>query len=1847
MNALRSVVLLGLVILIGHSRSALGQESSMFLAGVASVEITPEFAVRLNGFGGRTLESQGVRQAIFAKALAVGTSEQDTVVILTVDTLGVPDDLRTRVAEQLSQKIGLSAERLAICASHTHSAPMIVNCANTLFGKPIPQDQWQHIVSYTELLESKLITVAQDAWNNRKPARVSWGIGRVKFAVNRRTAGGPVDHDLPVLAVHDLQGSLQSVLTNYACHCVTLSDDLISGDWAGYAMEHIQRLNPGCEALISIGCGADSNPRGGVLGGRAEVADSLGLELAQEVTSVLKSGLTPLTSAPKSVLERVTLPLAPLPSRAQWETQSKQENAAGYYAQVQLQRLDRGEPLMTEISYPIQSVHFGDQLALVFLPGEVVVDYSLRLKKELNSERLWINAYANACPGYVPSERILKEGGYEGGGAMVYYDIPGPYASGVEKIIVDTVHQQLGNVIPVVADNASRYTGEGTNGIAPLSPRRAVQSLQTSAGFRAELVVAEPLIQSPVAISFGPDGTLWVAEMTDYPQAAASEETESESIDRGADAPGSFGQIRRLTDSDHDGQPDHATVFLDGIPFPTGVTVWRDGILVCAAPDILFARDADGDGKAEHVEKLFTGFATHNYQARVNSLEYGLDGWLYGSCGLFGGQITSVKTGAVISLGQRDFRCNPDTGAFEPAAGATQQGRIRNDWGDWFGCNNSVPLMHYPLEDHYLRRNPFQTVPNNSVHLQAEPDRGRLYPVSSQVLFALSGPPNHATAACGAGIYRDSLFGAQSTGNAFTCEPVNNLVHRQQLQPNGSTFRSLRAATEQQQEFLASTDPWFRPVQARTGPDGALWVVDMYRYVIEHPIWIPPATLATLDTRAGANLGRIYRVAATSEPLRRMPDLTQFHGLQLAALMNTPNGIQRDLVQQLILWSNDRDAISGLRELCLNETIPAVRIQAASTWACLETLPTDIVTALLTNDDAQVRRHAVRLSEPLLQDSPEVVRLLTNLKDDPSPQVRLQLACSIGGAQSQAAAEVLAHLVSSETADVFLNEAADSSLTSQNAAAVFERLLQSAPEQADSRRLPLLASLADPTSASEVLAGLLKQASDSPEQKTMQRVTAFLEGLERRTDDFINSGKLRDVPQMDSLLALAQKTASSENEPVKNRVSAVQLLSIGQRFGSRTSDAMIELLVPQSPPAVQMAVVEALSRISNPEIAESLISDWAGKSPEVRRALLAAFLQRPEWTMSLLSSVQQGIIHRSELSLIQQQQLLNHPSEEVRAAATLCLQQMPTTNRQEVIDRFAAAVSGDGHPEAGLAAFRKHCATCHQLRNLGAAVGPDISNYAGKPVLAFLSSIIDPNQAVDPRYLSYVVVLRDGRTLTGLITAESDNGLTVLGPDGKSQTLLRTEIEQLRSTGKSLMPEGLDQNITATEMNDLWAWLKTQRQPPKTADGNHPAVIHVPTSGNVILSASQAEIYGEDITFEVPLSNIGYWHSADDHLRWQLRTDKPREFVLWAEWACHPDSAGNSFLIQGVKPELKGKVRSTGGWDRYQLQVIGTVVLAEGDCEIVMRPAHAPRGALADLRALHLVGDDGVPLAKGMVEQNSPSSTSPKTPEQIAGFILNEKIPQSLREAAVTQNLDKAANLLPLMVAGLPDAPGSAEEYRRIPWIWRVAIAVGKEGDAARIQQVLQASLPGPEQRLQHWQAVVIGGGLINGLSLSNRWPHIDLDAIISSHPDISSAWAAALQQAATMAEAENIPPGTRYDALRMIALLEWQQATPLLAKHLNADSHPELQMGAVSGLSDIPAPEAYTLLIASYQNLTDANQALAVMALTRSPQRCMDTLTAIAQGRLPEALKTDPTIQSLRQHPSEEVKTLAEKVLP
>ncbi|MBX6314314.1 MAG: VCBS repeat-containing protein, partial [Isosphaeraceae bacterium] len=356
------------------------------------------------------------------------------------------------------------------------------------------------------------------------------------------------------------------------------------------------------------------------------------------------------------------------------------------------------------------------------------------------------------------------------------------------------------------------------------SAEASLRSIRVKPGFQVELVASEPLVQDPIAFDWGADGKLWVVEMGDYPLG----------LD-GKGKPG--GVVRYLEDTDNDGKYDRSTVFLDGLGFPTGIMPWRDGVLISCAPDILFAADRDGDGKADVREVLFTGFREGNQQHRVNGFDLGLDGWVYAANGDSGGLIRSTKTGEQVPIAGRDIRLRPDEGRIEPESGQTQYGRHRDDWGHWFGGNNSVLAWHFVLAERDLRRNP-RFAPSDTKQ-RLDPDT-RLYPVSRTLpRFNSPGAENHVTSANSPLPYRDELFGPAFAGSLFVSEPVHNLIRRVIVEPDGASFRGRRAADEADREFLASSDNWFRPTMLRTGPDGALWIADMYRAVIEHPEWIP------------------------------------------------------------------------------------------------------------------------------------------------------------------------------------------------------------------------------------------------------------------------------------------------------------------------------------------------------------------------------------------------------------------------------------------------------------------------------------------------------------------------------------------------------------------------------------------------------------------------------------------------------------------------------------------------------------------------------------------------------------------------------------------------------------------------------------------------------------------------------------------------------------------------------------------------------------------------------------------------------------------------------------------------
>ena len=436
----------------------MADRNNVIQVGVAEVDITPDYPIRLSGYGSRRTESDGIIQQIWAKALAIGSDADDPVVLVTVENCGLPDELTEEVSDRIKEKTGISRAHFAACFTHTHSAPCLTNAAPFLFSSDIPPEHQKTIDRYTAQFKDWMEAVVLEALANREPSRLRWSIGELGFAKNRRTEGGPVDHSLPCMQITNMDGTLRAVWASYACHTTTLAgtDNHICGDWAGFAQEAIQDALPGVTALITIGCGADANPESRMMpmpDGKEEVfstrlayAKAHGEALAEEVQRLLKSDAKPLTSVPTGAFERVNLPFDTLPTREEWEARVAGGGHDAYHAQKHLERLQEGHPPQTELSYPVQAWKFGEELAIVFLASEVVVDYSLRLKSELDADRLWVGAYSNAFPCYIPSERVLAEGGYEGGGAMLYFGPPNRFAPGVEQLVIDTVHRLLPEV---------------------------------------------------------------------------------------------------------------------------------------------------------------------------------------------------------------------------------------------------------------------------------------------------------------------------------------------------------------------------------------------------------------------------------------------------------------------------------------------------------------------------------------------------------------------------------------------------------------------------------------------------------------------------------------------------------------------------------------------------------------------------------------------------------------------------------------------------------------------------------------------------------------------------------------------------------------------------------------------------------------------------------------------------------------------------------------------------------------------------------------------------------------------------------------------------------------------------------------------------------------------------------------------------------------------------------------------------------------------------------------------------------------------------------------------------------
>jgi hypothetical protein len=449
------------LLLSGPAARAGGFIAPAWKAGVAKVNITPATSMWMSGYAARTKPAEGKLNDLWAKALALEDAAGRRAVLVTMDLVGIHRDLAQAVCRELRDKHQLPRAVVMLSVSHTHSGPVVGGNLRVMYA--LDETQEKLINEYARDLQTKLVALVKEALANLAPVELSWGNGRASFAVNRRNnkeadvprlrelgkLKGPVDHDVPVLAVRDTVGRLRAVVCGYACHATVLSGYDWSGDYPGFAQSELEKAHPEAVALFWAGCGGDQNP---VPRRTAALAREYGHQLAEGVEAVLRAPMAPVEGKLSEAYTEILLPFSDLPSRDQLVKDTAAPNAyIALRAKHLLRQIENNGSLRGSYPYPVQAWQLGRDLTWIALGGEVVVDYSLRLKKELGPGKTWVAGYSNDVMAYIPSLRVLKEGGYEGGGAMVYYGLPTTWASPVEELIVAAVHEQ---VQKVRADNA-------------------------------------------------------------------------------------------------------------------------------------------------------------------------------------------------------------------------------------------------------------------------------------------------------------------------------------------------------------------------------------------------------------------------------------------------------------------------------------------------------------------------------------------------------------------------------------------------------------------------------------------------------------------------------------------------------------------------------------------------------------------------------------------------------------------------------------------------------------------------------------------------------------------------------------------------------------------------------------------------------------------------------------------------------------------------------------------------------------------------------------------------------------------------------------------------------------------------------------------------------------------------------------------------------------------------------------------------------------------------------------------------------------------------------------------------
>ncbi|MEP7374310.1 MAG: PVC-type heme-binding CxxCH protein [Chitinophagaceae bacterium] len=969
----------------------------------------------------------------------------------------------------------------------------------------------------------------------------------------------------------------------------------------------------------------------------------------------------------------------------------------------------------------------------------------------------------------------------------------------------------------------------------------ALSTFQVADGFKIEMIASEPLVTDPVDMEIDEYGRLYVVEMHGYP----------------LDKSGS-GKIILLSDTDGDGNMDKRIVFKEGLMLPSGIMRWKKGVLVTDAPNLLYLEDTDGDGRANLTDTILHGFALTNPQHNVNNPIYGLDNWIYlahqesvstrdyqeefgdeGSEIIFPGYPNAPRLPK--NANGHSIRFRPDQKLIEMASASCQFGHTFDEWGHRFGCNNSNQGYQEVIANRYFDRNPDLVISEATQDMSDHLDAAEVFPTTNHPDRQLLTDVGVMTSACGLTAYLGDAFSAPYNRNAtFVAEPVSNLVHVDVLRDNGAGFTASRIL--QNKEFLSSTDAWSRPVNMYVGPDGALYVLDYYRKVIESPEWMSEEAVKAGGLYDGSDKGRIYRITpkdAKAAEWTKGLKLGDESDEELIKTLGNSNIWWRLNAQRLLVDRGSKEAVPALIEMTANNSIVG-RLHALWTLEGLGELKPPQIEQALKDSVAGVRENAIQLAELHLKDNPELIKKILALQNDKDAKVRFQLLLTLGFVNTPEAAEARNKILFSDINDKWVQIAALSASSSQTTLLlkdVLNKFRSDVPAYAS--LIERLSTMVGTGGAADDIHRFIGQSltngSDMQAVKSAAMLKGIAQGLTARKSPLkisekdqqllvktffenpsseISEASLR-LLKVNGITDQSFKTASinkaaaimvDSSQPDKKRSAAIKFIALGDP--APFSKDLKKLIDTKQEIPVQLAALQTLSLVKGTAISDYLIQQWSLLSPAIHDAAINSFLHDSARIALLIDALEKDKIKPEQVGFSNSVQLMMNRNENLRSRARAMFTKSER-DAKKINKEYQDALDLNGEPEKGKAVYTQNCAICHQVRGkMGVAIGPDLGTIHNWTKENIMANVLNPNLSISSGFGLWDVKLNNGETVQGIIASETSTAITLRNNGMQDKTVNRQDIKSLQAINISAMPSGLEKKINQQQMADLLAFLR-------------------------------------------------------------------------------------------------------------------------------------------------------------------------------------------------------------------------------------------------------------------------------------------------------------------------------------------------------------------------------------------------------------------------------------------------------